>query len=71
MALKSLSEHNQNRLVGHQAADDLMEPHPNGIACPKCSQEMWDSSPGLVLYSIPPRKDVHCPACGHRSTALQ
>jgi hypothetical protein len=41
-------------------------PAPNGIACPDCGGELWDSSPGLILTSSPPQKNVHCPACHYR-----
>ncbi len=38
-------------------------PHPNGIACPECGKELWDTSPDLTLTSHPPQKNVHCPEC--------
>jgi hypothetical protein len=35
----------------------------NGVACPKCGEEMYDTNPNLVLTSNPPKKSVHC-KCG-------
>jgi uncharacterized protein with PIN domain len=36
---------------------------PNGIACPKCGMELYDSSPLTVLTSNPPRLQVECYEC--------
>lgn len=63
--MKTLEQHNAERMETHLALQDALNPHPNGIACPKCSKELWDSCPGMVLTSNPPQKNVHCPACGH------
>lgn len=35
----------------------------NGVACPKCGDEMYDTNPNLTLTSNPPKKSVHC-KCG-------
>jgi len=35
-------------------------PQPNGIACPECGEELMDSD-ALLLTSIPPRRNIHCP----------
>ncbi len=32
----------------------------NGIACPKCGEELYDSSGNTILASIPPKKEVAC-----------
>lgn len=69
MKLKSLAQHNQERMDSHRAAQKMNEPHPNGLACPECGKELWDSTPMMVLTSNPPQKNVHCPACGHRGYA--
>lgn len=42
------------------------QPRPNGIACPSCGDELWDTSPNTVLPSLPPKAAVHCPACGYK-----
>jgi hypothetical protein len=62
--LKSLEDHNSEKWVwiGGIYTD---KPIPNGIACPSCGEEMMDSNPMMVLASIPPKKNIHCPSCGH------
>ena len=42
------------------------EPCKNGLGCPKCSEELLDSSPNYILTSNPPKLSVHCEACGYR-----
>ena len=42
------------------------EPRPNGIACPKCGEEMMDSNPMITLTSHPAQKNVHCPKCEYK-----
>ncbi len=47
---------------------------PNGIACPSCNQELWDSTPGEsfepspspanAFYSTPPQTATLCKNCG-------
>ena len=60
MALKSLEQHNAETA---EAFLDAARPKPNGIACPNCGEELWDSAPGTQLPSCPPKKNVHCPDC--------
>ena len=43
--------------------DTSCDPYPNGIACPECGEELFDSDPCLLLTSSPPKKNIHCPAC--------
>ena len=40
----------------------LFPPSPvfNGIACPKCGEELLDTKPNETLTSIPPKKNVGC-----------
>lgn len=63
--MKSLEEFNEEQRKRHEEADESNKPHPNGIACPKCGKELWDSNPSMTLTSNPPQKNVHCPACGY------
>jgi len=42
-------------------------PVPNGIACPECGGELWDSEPMYIYTSNPPQKRVDCPVCGYQS----
>ena len=45
-------------------------PHQNGIICPECGAELWDSFPGTVLSSYPPQMDIHCEKCGYKGYRL-
>lgn len=63
--MKTLKEHNEQRLEAFRQMEEQRKPHPNGIACPKCGDEMWDSDPMMTFTSNPPQKSVHCPGCGH------
>lgn len=59
--LKSLEDFNREQIEVYRR---LREPHPNGIACPECRAELWDSNPSVLLTTHPPRVHIHCPACG-------
>ena len=43
-----------------------MAPVKNGIECPICKEELWDTNPMLILTSSPAQKNVHCDKCGYR-----
>lgn len=57
--LKSLQEHNTVNTTFHKG---LLPQSPvlNGIACPKCGEELLDTQPSETLTSIPPQKNVGC-----------
>ena len=63
--MKALGEHNQERWDEYNAMQESRLPHANGIACPVCGKELWDSDPTVMLTSDPPQMNVHCPACGY------
>lgn len=62
--LKNLDEYNaqQNNLHWYLNSN---EPQLNGIACPKCGEELYDSNPMMTLTSMPPKKNVHCCKCDY------
>lgn len=69
MPLKTLDEFNRDKAADYQHKQRMRQPHANGIACPECGKELWDSDPTFILSSNPPCALVHCPACdyhGHR-----
>lgn len=37
----------------------------NGIECPECGKEMYDTSPDSTLLKSPPQKGIACEACGY------
>jgi DNA-directed RNA polymerase subunit RPC12/RpoP len=63
--LLSLDEHNSNAWAT-QTRWFSNEPRPNGIACPKCGNELMDSNPMATLTSHPAKKNVHCPKCEYK-----
>jgi hypothetical protein len=62
--LKDLNEHNAEASSIQWAMNDD-SPVLNGIACPKCGEEMYDSSPMVMLTSFPAQKNVNCSKCDH------
>lgn len=64
--LYTLEEWNRQMRTAWEVARALDEPHPNGIACPQCGGELWDSAPDQVIRrdNAPPETPVHCPQCG-------
>jgi DNA-directed RNA polymerase subunit RPC12/RpoP len=64
--MKTLEEFNNMRLDWHQRVNDAEKPKPNGISCPECTAELWDTDPRITLTSNPPQKNIHCPECGFR-----
>jgi hypothetical protein len=62
--LKTLAEH--NAIAGSsQFSMNNNNPIPNGIACPKCGEELMDSNPMLTLTSFPAQKNVNCSKCDY------
>ena len=59
--LISLDDHNARKMGAH--LDPLM-PVLNGIACPECGDELYDTNNSVVL-TCPPKYRIHCD-CGYR-----
>ena len=59
----NLDQHNALRQQAHMEMQRLNQPHPNGIECPKCGSELWDTDM-VILTSYPPQKNVDCHSCG-------
>ena len=62
--MKTLEEFNEAQLKKHDRPSGK-EPILNGIACPNCGQELYDTFPMITLSSAPPRKNIHCSECGY------
>jgi hypothetical protein len=60
--LKSLDEHNTTAIAWNSSLYENT-PVPNGIACPKCGEELMDSNPMITLTSHPAQKNTHCLSC--------
>jgi DNA-directed RNA polymerase subunit RPC12/RpoP len=67
--MKTLEEFNEDQRKIHEY-EFSQHPHPNGIQCPECDGELWDSSPEIRLLSNPAQKHVHCPSCGYRGRRI-
>ena len=69
--LISLTEHNREIFNKHKNSKRVSfssSSHPckNGISCPICGKELWDSNPFIMVTSRPPQTKVHCD-CGYKS----
>lgn len=60
--MKTLDEHNKER--SSQAILAPFGPTQNGIECPDCQQELYDTHAHVTLMSNPPKKKIHCTGCG-------
>ena len=62
--LKTLEEHNKG-------IQDYSIPKVeyNGIACPKCGEELYDSR-NVILTSYPPQRNVACSKCDYTGYRL-
>ena len=58
--MKSLAEFNAERSLGYSNS-----PIKNGIACPRCGEELWDSMPMVTLTTDPPQKHIKCINCDY------
>ena len=65
--MKTLAEHNDERRDAYN--QPIGGPRKNGIACPKCGDELWDTNPAMTLTVNPPQKNIHC-ECGFRGHRL-
>jgi len=66
-----LATFNAERLTVYLSTLQANTPRPNGLACPYCDGELWDSSPMTLRTSYPPQLDVHCNGCGWKGTRLR
>ena len=62
--LKTLDEHNSTNMQSHFSLNDN-KPIKNGIECPDCGEELYDSNPMVTLTSMPPKKNISCKNCGY------
>ena len=60
--LISLDDHDKKALAKFQLLIDN-GPCKNGIACPVCDEELYDTNPSITLVSFPPKKNIHCINC--------
>jgi hypothetical protein len=59
--MKKLKTLEQNNAMAFSVSRiNFNEPQLNGIACPKCGSELFDSQPNSILTSNPPQKNTKC-----------
>lgn len=63
--LKTLSGHNLHSIATHNALYSK-KPQLNGIACPECGEELFDTNQMVTLTSNPPQKNIHCSSCDYK-----
>ncbi len=56
----NLEDFNRVKLEQHREANSY--PKKNGIACPKCQEELYDADP-FVLLSNPAQRNIMCKNC--------
>jgi DNA-directed RNA polymerase subunit RPC12/RpoP len=61
--LKNLDDHNVQQSIHWQLNSN--QPQLNGIACPNCGEELYDSNPMITLTSYPAKKNIHCIKCDY------
>ena len=47
------------------------EPILNGIECPECGDELYDSSPNEIICTYPARKKIHCNKCWYVGSRVE
>lgn len=65
--LESLDEHNK-RALGIWGPTKLECKVKNGIACPNCGAELFDSNIFEIRSSHPPQYRTHCESCDYKGT---
>lgn len=55
--MKTLSEHEREKNPPKEKAWV-------GVACDHCGNELYNSTPDIVLTTFPPKINVRCPNCG-------
>ena len=68
--MKTLAEHDAEKMALYLQLQRMSQAHANGIACPRCGEELWDTNPMVTLTSNPPRKQVRCVACCYAGTRI-
>lgn len=63
--LKTLEQHDEEkRALYKRYEDEMRNGRLNGIACPKCGAELYDTNPRITLPSNPAKKHIDCRADG-------
>jgi hypothetical protein len=63
----TLHAHNQTRL-GY--VNPARAPRLNNISCPTCGDPLFDTRPGEIIKTTPPRVRTHCGHCKYKGVRL-
>ena len=63
--LKDFQKEQEERLWKYRE----VYPKPNGIACPECGAELYDSD-SVILTSYPPKRNINCSECEYTGTRI-
>ena len=58
--MKKLITLEENNNKSFQVSNSWNTPQLNGIACPKCGCELYDSNPMVILATYPAKKTTRC-----------
>ena len=64
--MKTVEEHNREMYERYRPKEV-----GTGVQCPHCGNEMFESEPGVVLLSFPPKINVHCKSCEYKTTLIK
>lgn len=63
--METLNDFNKKRAEEYYKGRlETNTPKPNGIECPDCGIELFDTPSSTILLSNPPQKRVFCGTCG-------
>jgi C4-type Zn-finger protein len=65
--LQTLREHNSGKM---SFSGINTNPCLNGIECPDCKSELWDTNPSVSLSTHPAKKQTHCENCKYTGYRL-
>lgn len=66
--LKTLNDHEKENAEIHNILNSIYGAKPNGIECPLCSSELFDTEPGVIYFTNPPKTKVGCSSCHYSGT---
>lgn len=68
MDFLTLEEHNMMKQKVYVIPNKSIS---NGISCPTCGHELYDSFKNESLLSYPPQKSIYCKCCGYTGSRIE
>ena len=69
--MKTLAEHDAEKMALYHQLQQVNQAYANGIACPACGRKLWDTSLPVIPTIYPQRKQVRCIACCYAGTRIE